>query len=107
MQEDRRSAPRIEINVEMELRKNGDVFSGTSINVSETGILIQTCKILDPGAEVTVRVTFPGHDDVVGKGTVVRQEDQGFGKYALAVRWELTMRQKHALRKMVQDFAGS
>lgn len=101
--EERRSSPRMEINVEMELRKNGDVFSGTSVNVSETGILIQTNKILIPGQIVTVRVSSPGKEDIVGTGTVIRHEDLGLGKHALAVQWDLTVNQKHALRRMVQS----
>jgi hypothetical protein len=103
MEEERRSSPRMEINVEMELRKNGDVFSGTSVNVSETGILIQTNKDLNIGQIVTVRVTSPGKEDIVGTGTVIRHEDLGLGKHALAVQWDLTIHQKHALRRMVQS----
>jgi PilZ domain len=106
MDEERRSSERVEINVEMELRQNGDVFSGTSVNVSESGILIQTSKILDPGQAVTVRVSSPGQQEIVGKGTVIRHEDLGLGKHALAVQWELTITQKHALRKMVQTNKG-
>lgn len=102
MDDERRASPRVEINVEMEVQRNGDVFSGTSVNVSETGILIQTNKILDPGQMVTVRVTSPGQDDIVGKGIVIRHEDLGLGKHALAVQWDLTVAQKHALRRMVQ-----
>ena len=102
MDDERRSSPRVEINVEMEVRQNGDVFSGTSVNVSEAGILIQTSKVLDPGDSVIVRVTSPGQDDIVGTGTVIRHEDLGLGKHALAVQWELTIPQKHALRRMVQ-----
>ena len=102
MDDERRSFPRVEINVEMEVRQNGDVFSGTSVNVSESGILIQTNKVLDPGDSVIVRVTSPGQDDIVGTGIVIRHEDLGLGKHALAVQWELTISQKHALRRMVQ-----
>jgi hypothetical protein len=103
MEDERRSSPRMEINVEMELRKNGDVFSGTSVNVSETGILIQTNKVLNIGQIVTVRVTSPGKEDIVGSGTVIRHEDLGLGKHALAVQWDLTIHQKHLLRRMVQS----
>jgi hypothetical protein len=102
MGDERRSSPRMEINVEMEVRQNGDVFSGTSVNVSETGILIQTNKMLDPGEAVLVRVSSPGQDEIVGKGIVIRHEDLGLGKHALAVQWDLTVHQKHALRRMVQ-----
>jgi hypothetical protein len=102
MEEERRATPRVEINVEMEVRQNGDVFSGTSVNVSESGILIQTNKILDPGESVIVRVSTPGQDEIVGTGTVIRHEDLGLGKHALAVQWDLTIPQKHALRRMVQ-----
>jgi hypothetical protein len=92
----------MEISVEMEIRKNGDVFTGTSVNVSETGILIQTNKVLVPGQTVTVRVSSPGKEDIVGMGTVIRHEDLGLGKHALAVQWDLTAPQKNALRRMVQ-----
>ena len=53
MDDERRASPRVEINVEMEVQRNGDVFSGTSVNVSETGILIQTNKIRTPNVEVS------------------------------------------------------
>lgn len=99
---ERRYNPRIEISVEMEGRKNGDVFEGTSVNVSESGILIETNKILNPGETVTVRLVSPGSNDIVGTGRVVRSEDVGWGKLAYAVRWDLTPSQKEALRQMVQ-----
>jgi len=95
-------SPRVEISVEMEGRKNGDVFEGTSVNVSESGILIETNKILNPGETITVRLVSPGVDEIVGIGEVVRSEELGWGKLGYAVRWDLTPMQKEALRQMVQ-----
>jgi len=98
---ERRVSPRIEIEVEMEARENGDVFPGTSVNVSETGILIQTNKDLNPGEIVTVRLICPGEQEIVGIGKVVRNHDLGFGKVAYAVQWDLTRSQKDALREVI------
>ena len=91
---ERRTATRVEINVEMEVRKNGDVFLGTSVNVSEAGILIQTNKVLQLGDKVTIRLTAQGQPEIVGLGEVVRNEDLGFDKLGYAVRWELSEDQK-------------
>ena|SRR5437867_814007 len=98
---ERRVSPRIEIEVEMEARENGDVFPGTSVNVSETGILIQTNKDLNPGEIITVRLICPGEQEIVGLGKVVRNHDLGFGKVAYAVQWDLTRSQKDALREVI------
>ena len=99
---DRRESPRIEISVEMEVRKNGDVFLGTCVNVSENGILIQTSKSLTLGEPVTVRLVSPGQEEIVGSGVVVRDQDLGIGKHGYAVRWDLTSNQKFALRRLIQ-----
>ena len=100
---ERRTSERVEISVEMEGRENGDVFPGTSVNVSETGILIQTNKSLSPGEMITVRLICPGEQQIVGVGTVVRNVDLGFGKSAFAVQWDLTHTQKEALRDIIQS----
>ena len=99
---DRRHTPRVEISVEMEVRKNGDVFLGTCVNVSERGILIQTSKALNLGDSVTVHLVSPGQEEIVGEGVVIRDQDLGLGKLAYAVKWELTSREKQALRRLVQ-----
>ena len=100
---ERRTAPRIEINVELEGRKNGDVFLGIAVNVSETGILIQTSKVLRPGDKITIRLVSPGLPEIVGIGSVVRDADLGLGKQGYAVQWDLTSAQKDALREMIQS----
>lgn len=101
-EKERRSAPRIEINVEMEVRKNGDVFHGTTVNVSESGLLIQTNKALDLGENVTIRLVSQGEEEIVGMGVVVRNQEFGIGQTCYAVHWELTPAQKNALRKLIQ-----
>ncbi len=99
---ERRAAPRIEISVELEGRKNGDVFLGTSVNVSETGILIRTNKALRSGDKITIRLVSPGLPEIVGIGSVVRDADLGLGRHGYAVQWDLTAEQKDALREMIQ-----
>lgn len=100
---ERRRAPRIEVNVELEGRKNGDIFLGTSVNVSETGILIQTNKILSPGDKIIIRLVSPGLPEIVGVGSVVRDADLGIGGQGYAIHWDLTAAQKDALREMIQS----
>src|SRR3990170_5652779 len=87
---ERRSAPRIEIKVELEGKRNGDVFIGTSVNLSEGGILIETNKVLTLGETITVRLVSQDNEEIVGKGEVVRYEDYDFGKLGYAVRWDLS-----------------
>lgn len=87
--EERRQAPRAPIRIHMEGRKNGDVFTGLSVNVSETGVLIETGKQLDPGQQVTIHMILPNDEEIVGTGTVVRRDNRGFGKFGIAVHWDL------------------
>ena len=99
---ERRSSERFEVSVELVGRMNGDVFPGTSVNVSETGILIQTNKVLHLGDALTIRLVAPGRDDIVGVGEVVRNEDFGLGQPGYAVRWALSTVQKAALRQLIR-----
>ena len=99
---ERRSSQRFEISIELEGKKNGDVFLGTSVNVSETGILIQSNKILHLGDSVTIRLVSPGHDDLIGTGKVVRNEDFGFAEAGYAIHWNLSPGQKTALRELIR-----
>jgi PilZ domain len=100
---ERRRARRSPIRVQMEGKKNGDVFTGTSVNLSETGILIETAKHLDIGQEVTVHLILPGDDEVTGRGVVVRLEDRGIDKFGLAVHWELSTEQRITLARLIQE----
>jgi hypothetical protein len=102
---ERRRATRAPIKVQMEGRKNGDVFTGTSVNLSETGILIETAKHLDIGAKVTVHLILPSEVEVTGVGEVVRLEDRGMDKFALAVHWELSTEQRIAVARLIHDSA--
>jgi hypothetical protein len=86
----------------MEGRKNGDIFSGTSVNLSESGILIETNKPLSLGEEITVHLILPSEEEIVGKGTVVRQEEWGFDKFGYAVRWELTLAEKELIARLIE-----
>lgn|SRR5262245_13756855 len=102
---ERRRARRSPIRVQMEGKKNGDVFTGTSVNLSETGILIETAKHLNIGQEVTVHLILPGDDEVTGRGVVVRLEDRGIDKFGLAVHWELSTEQRITLARLIQETA--
>lgn len=98
---ERRSAPRINIRVQMEGRKNGDVFQGTSINLSETGVLIETNKLLSLGDRVTIRFILPGEHEITGSGYVVRQETYDSERYGLAVHWALSHEERQAIAEMI------
>lgn len=102
-EQERRSSPRIEFSVQMEIRKNGDVFSGTSVNVSETGILIETNRRLDLGQTVTIHLVLPNRREVVGVGHVVRHHEFEWGGQGFAVHWALTDEQKQVLSDLIED----
>lgn len=101
--EDRRQALRAPIRVHMEGRKNGDVFTGTSVNVSESGVLIETGKQLDPGQEVTIHLILPNDEEIIGMGTVVRRDNRGFGKFGVAVHWNLNREQRLRITSVIED----
>jgi hypothetical protein len=86
----------------MEGRKNGDVFTGVSVNVSETGVLIETGKQLDPGQQVTIHVILPNDEEITGHGVVVRREERGFGKFGVAVHWKLDSIQRHRIANVIE-----
>jgi len=100
---DRRTSPRTEFNVQMEVRRNGDVFQGTSINVSETGMLIETNKRLNFGERVTIHFVLPSGKRISGTGIVVRQQDFEWGASGYAVHWELTDEQKRMLTEIINE----
>lgn len=87
----------------MEGRKNGDVFTGVSVNVSESGVLIETGKQLDPGQQVTIHILLPNDQEITGLGTVVRREGRGFGKFGVAVHWKLDDEQRHRLASLIEQ----
>lgn len=100
---ERRAAPRIPIRVQMEARKNGDVFSGTSVNLSETGIMIECSKQLQVGERITIRLILPTQDEIVGYGSVVRREEWGLDKYGIAVHWELDNEQRKMIARLIDN----
>ena len=99
---ERRAAPRIALRIQLEGHKNGDVFQGTSINISGAGILIESNKNLHLGDQITIRFILPGQDEIVGVGHVVRQEDYDIGKFGYAVHWNLTDEQRRSISNMIE-----
>ena len=100
---ERRNAPRAPIKVQMEGRKNGDVFTGLSVNISETGVLIETGKKLDPGQNVTIHMILPNNEEITGTGVVIRNESWGFGKFGIAVHWDLATDDRDRIAGIIQD----
>lgn len=100
---ERRSAPRINIRVQMEGKKNGDIFQGTSINLSETGVLIEANKMLSLGDRVTIRFILAEEHEIVGAGQVVRQEMYDKDRFGLAVHWELTREEREEIADMIEE----
>lgn len=100
---ERRETPRVPMRVQMEGRKNGDVFPGLSVNLSEGGILIETNKQLQVGDLVTIRLILPSQDEIVGVGKVVRREEWGLDKFGIAVHWELDLEMRKTVARMIQN----
>ena len=56
--DEKRDFPRMSIDcgVEYTVKESGEVFTGSAINLSSTGILFSTCHALQQGDLVTVKV---------------------------------------------------
>ena len=86
----------------MEGRKNGDVFTGVSVNLSESGVLIETAKQLDPGQQINIRMILPNDEEIIGVGVVVRRELLKIGTFGIAVHWDLDASQRQRIAGIIE-----
>ncbi len=102
---DRRTAVRFPIEQDVRYkiftRSTIEVGSGRTINMSSTGVLFTTERILMPGERLELAVAWPAHLDnrcalkLVTTGRVVRSED---GRAAIAIeRYEFRTQGSHGL----------
>jgi two-component system sensor histidine kinase/response regulator len=76
-------APRIPYHTIIKLLENGkdknDFVLSSSINVSETGVLLETFKEFELGTEVSLQFyTTASREPVVAQGFIVRAQEKGF-----------------------------
>jgi CheY-like chemotaxis protein len=76
-------APRVPYRTIIKLLEVGkdksDFVLGSSINVSETGVLLEALKEFEPGTEVSLQFYTPAsRKPVVARGFIVRAQKKGF-----------------------------
>jgi type IV pilus assembly protein PilZ len=57
---EKRKYPRIEAKVHVTFRTLEDLAAEYTKNISKGGIFLKTDQLLDPNAEITLTMTFPG-----------------------------------------------
>jgi uncharacterized protein (TIGR02266 family) len=70
--DDRRSARRIEIEIEVGLESDHNFYTGLTRDISSGGLFVATGVTYDVGSRVTVTFTLPGRDSPITAETQVR-----------------------------------
>jgi hypothetical protein len=94
IQESRRRAPRIPVNIWVTIEHEGQRFDGIATNVGLGGAFIEGRPALTYGEQVVVHLPLPGVADVLCLSAVVRwSNDSGFGLQFL----EMGAKETHAI----------
>jgi len=67
-----RQAPRVLVQMEAVLQKPGEVFFGSSVDISITGMLLQAEKTLTMGQELLLSFTLESSHEIIARGRVAR-----------------------------------
>jgi uncharacterized protein (TIGR02266 family) len=67
---DRRRCPRVAMQTEVSLSSETNFYSGFSSDLSDGGLFVATCNVVDRGTEVDVTFTLPTGQTVAAKGVV-------------------------------------
>jgi CheY-like chemotaxis protein len=82
-------------------------FFCTSHNISVTGILLETDKLLESGDFITCSFFFPGSQQIVADGEVVRREERPDGLRLYGVRFvDLAPKFQEEIEKFIAQAAG-
>lgn len=79
----RRSSPRVKVQVEVTMQSESNFFTGFSGDISETGVFVVTYqRLLPPGTPVELTLALPGEPPISLAGAVrwVREAGTGSGK---------------------------
>lgn len=90
LREDERFAVRVHVFDAAGASESPDTYIGTSIDLSENGMLLKARRSAAPGSVLGVRFALPGRADELSlRGRVVRADDKSFApQHALALAFE-------------------
>lgn len=106
--QDRRSRPRVEVNLEMKCEWDGGTTACNITNISMTGVLLKSSELHDPGDRLRMFFRLPGVSeeiDVMGHvawGGAI--EGESLGNYRIGVLFDdLNPRQKDLVEAYIQS----
>lgn len=104
----RRSAPRIDIEVEVGFNDHNNFYVGFSENISEGGLFVATYDLKPVGTEMTIRFALPSGDEIETIGVVrwirdPRDNQDSDTPPGLGVQFEqLTEEQQRLIREFTE-----
>ncbi len=108
LREDERFAVRVHVFAD-DGGESHETYIGTSVDLSENGMLLKARKSAPAGSVLGVRFALPGHADELSlRGRVVRADDKSFApQHALALAFEdVTPADRTALREYLRVLIG-
>lgn len=109
LREDERFAVRVHVFQSGNATESPETYIGTSIDLSENGMLLKARRGAAPGSVLGVRFALPGRPGELSlRGRVVRVDDQSFApQHALALAFEnLTPADRAALHEYLRVLIG-
>lgn len=106
--QERRSRPRASVDLDMRYERDGFEHPAKLMNISITGVLLQTSRLCDPDDELLMSFRLPNAPDeisVAGRvawgGSV---EGESFGTFRIGVRFEnMASPQKDQVKEFIQS----
>jgi hypothetical protein len=103
-QSDRRKHPRIPLRVKVALQESSSrpVFSATTVNVSEQGLLIESSRALAVGFEIQVlAIMKPDGRKIALRGKVARKDEEKIGANRFAIELFTQGQGYHAWKDLI------
>jgi uncharacterized protein (TIGR02266 family) len=85
---ERRSFPRLPLEVEIGLHSETNFYTGLSQDISAGGIFVATHELMDIGTQVSVSFALPAVGEIKADGTVVWVRQPLEGKPGIGIRFE-------------------
>lgn len=87
-----RHSPRISVDLDVEIRKNGQIIRGCVLNCSMSGMFLRTPDKLECGEVVEITVRLPGIEETIRATSRViwtdwndRKDNPGFGVHFVSL----------------------
>jgi len=104
--QERRQFPRITSHFSVEVKPSKVDRSGRAHNISQGGLLFEHGEKVDIGALLDLNLRFPGLTGLSQlKGKVIRCDELGQGRYAVAINFvDTTPEMEASIREMLESF---